>query len=205
MMDIPEMMGMVKGFRKAQRTSKAEGKRTDEHRAFIRDIGSRDLVLHQTMVARALSEQAPLRERLNWFWLDHFTVEPKGQMLRLMIPSYVDNAIRPHTMGRFADLLWAAISHPAMLFYLDNQVSRGPNSASGKGRRGLNENLARELLELHSLGVDGGYTQGDVTELAKLLTGLRAGAKGTRFFSEICGTWRRICVGEALRRWWRYH
>ena len=169
-------------FREVQRSSRDAGEKTPEHKAFLKSIRETHLDLIRKMVMRSLSDDAPFRERLNWFWLDHFTVEPKGQMLRLMIPSYVENAIRPNVTGRFADLLWAAISHPVMLFYLDNQVSRGPNSKAAKGGEfGLNENLGRELLELHTLGSNGGYTQNDVTELAKLLTGLRFTNAGKMF------------------------
>ena len=84
--------------------------------------------------------------------------------------------IRPHVFGRFADMLLAVETHPAMLFYLDNQQSFGPNSLAGQNRkRGLNENLAREILELHTLGVNGGYTQEDVTSLARIITGWTVG------------------------------
>jgi len=89
-----------------------------------------------------------------------------------LIGPFEAEAIRPHLFGRFVDLLKAATLHPAMLLYLDNATSIGPDSRAGQKRaKGLNENLARELMELHTLGVDGGYTQADVTELAKILTG----------------------------------
>ena len=89
-----------------------------------------------------------------------------------MAGPYEREAIRPHVLGRFADLLQAVESHPAMLFYLDNVQSMGPNSIAGINRdKGLNENLARETLELHTLGVRSGYTQADVTSFAKVLTG----------------------------------
>jgi uncharacterized protein (DUF1800 family) len=86
--------------------------------------------------------------------------------------SFEREAIRPHVFGRFADMLKAVEQHPAMLFFLDNQQSLGPNSRAGQNRhRGLNENLAREIMELHTLGVGGGYTQDDVTSLARIITG----------------------------------
>ena len=89
-----------------------------------------------------------------------------------MAGGYEREAIRPHVLGRFADMLLAAEGHPAMLLYLDNAQSIGPNSVAGINRdRGLNENLAREILELHTLGVRTGYTQADVTSFAKVLTG----------------------------------
>jgi uncharacterized protein (DUF1800 family) len=112
-------------------------------------------------------------ERLVSFWSNHFAVSvAKGQLLRASAGAFEREAIRPHMLGRFADMLKAVEQHPAMLAYLDNQHSIGPNSKAGHNRnKGLNENLAREILELHTLGVDGGYTQADVTALARIITG----------------------------------
>ncbi len=112
-------------------------------------------------------------ERLVAFWSNHFCVSVgKGEVLRASAGSFEREAIRPHVLGRFADMLLAAERHPAMLFYLDNARSVGPASrAGGNGRRGLNENFAREILELHTLGVGGGYGQADVTSLARVITG----------------------------------
>jgi uncharacterized protein (DUF1800 family) len=109
-------------------------------------------------------------ERLVWFWSNHFAVAT--DKVPAMAGGYEREAIRPHVLGRFADMLQAVESHPAMLFYLDNAASMGPNSVAGINRsRGLNENLAREILELHTLGVRTGYTQDDVTRFAEVLTG----------------------------------
>ncbi len=109
-------------------------------------------------------------ERLVWFWSNHFCIS--ADKVIGMAGPYEREAIRPHVLGRFADLLLAVESHPAMLFYLDNVESMGPNSVAGINRdKGLNENLARETLELHTLGVRSGYTQTDVTSFAKVLTG----------------------------------
>jgi len=120
----------------------------------------------------AIRSETPLIERLVAFWANHFTVSGLRPVAAGLIGPYEAEAIRPHLFGRFVDLLKAATLHPAMLLYLDNATSIGPNSRAGERRgKGLNENLARELMELHTLGVDGGYTQGDVTELAKILTG----------------------------------
>ena len=112
-------------------------------------------------------------ERLAMFWANHFAVSAaKGVNVRIIAGAFEREAIRPHVFGRFADMLLAVETHPAMLFYLDNQQSFGPNSRAGQNRiRGLNENLAREILELHTLGVNGGYTQDDVTSLARIITG----------------------------------
>ena len=109
-------------------------------------------------------------ERLVWFWSNHFCIS--ADKIVGMAGPYEREAIRPHVLGRFADMLQAVESHPAMLFYLDNVESMGTNSIAGINRdKGLNENLAREVLELHTLGVRSGYTQADVTSFANVLTG----------------------------------
>jgi uncharacterized protein (DUF1800 family) len=104
-----------------------------------------------------------LQEQMTWFWLNHFSVHQGKHNLRAMVGDYEDRAIRPHALGKFRDLVRATVFHPAMLRYLDNEQ----NSAGH-----VNENYARELMELHTLGVGGGYTQKDVQELARILTGL---------------------------------
>jgi uncharacterized protein (DUF1800 family) len=117
----------------------------------------------------ALDAEIGFVERLVWFWSNHFCV---NQDKTVMAGAYEREAIRPHVLGRFSDMLIAAESHPAMLLYLDNAQSIGPNSVAGINRdKGLNENLAREILELHTLGVRTVYTQADVTNFAKVLTG----------------------------------
>jgi uncharacterized protein (DUF1800 family) len=112
-------------------------------------------------------------ERLVAFWSNHFCISAaKGEPARIWAGAFEREAIRPHVLGHFADMLRAVEQHPAMLFFLDNQQSLGPNSPAGINRkRGLNENLAREIMELHTLGVGGGYTQADVTSLARIITG----------------------------------
>ena len=118
----------------------------------------------------ALAAEIGFAERLVWFWSNHFCVS--ADKIQSMAGAYEREAIRPRILGRFQDLLQAAESHPAMLFYLDNTVSIGPNSVAGINRtRGLNENLAREILELHTLGVRSVYTQQDVLGFANVLTG----------------------------------
>ena len=118
----------------------------------------------------ALGAEIGFVERLVWFWSNHFCVS--ADKIRSMSGAYEREAIRPHVLGRFTDLLLAAEGHPAMLFYLDQTVSMGANSTAGINRsRGLNENLAREILELHTLGVRTGYTQDDVIGFANVLTG----------------------------------
>lgn len=114
-------------------------------------------------ILRALYSPDQLRERLTWFWLNHFNVHQAKANLRLLVGDYTDRAIRPHALGRFRDLLMATLRHPAMLRYLDNA-----ENAAGR----LNENYAREIMELHTMGVGSGYAQKDVEELARILTGV---------------------------------
>jgi len=117
----------------------------------------------------AVTAEIGFVERLVWFWSNHFCVNLDATV---MAGAYEREAIRPHVLGKFAELLLAAENHPAMLIYLDNTSSMGPNSVAGINRnRGLNENLAREILELHTLGVRTGFTQDDVTNFAKVITG----------------------------------
>jgi uncharacterized protein (DUF1800 family) len=129
----------------------------------------------------ALMSERPFVERLVHFWSNHFAVSVDKQAVLGIAGSFEREAIRPHIMGRFRELLLAVETHPAMLLYLDNQQSVGAQSmlarrAAQRGRTlGLNENLAREILELHTLGVDAGYTQADVTSFAKVLTGWSLG------------------------------
>jgi uncharacterized protein (DUF1800 family) len=118
----------------------------------------------------AVSANIGFVERLVWFWSNHFCISADKEIA--MTGAYEREAIRPHVLGRFGDLLLAAESHPAMLFYLDNVQSMGAGSIAGVNRdKGLNENLAREILELHTLGVRSGYSQADVTSFANVLTG----------------------------------
>ncbi len=130
---------------------------------------------------RAIEARAGYAERLVAFWSNHFCVSvAKGGIARVTAGCFEREAIRPHVLGKFSDMLLAVESHPAMLHYLDNAQSVGPNSKVGQhGKRGLNENLGREIMELHTLGVGSGYTQGDVTSLARILTGWTyVGARG---------------------------
>lgn len=120
------------------------------------------------------------RERLTAFWADHFTATGKGGAIMAAMAPYIEDAIRPNLAARFEDLLIATATHPVMLHYLDQDRSAGPNSALAQRRgqdTGLNENLAREVLELHTVGVGAGYDQTDVTELARLFAGLSFSAE----------------------------
>ncbi len=132
--------------------------------------------LSEAKILRAVYSNRQLAELLDDFWFNHFNVFLNKGRDRYMVPSYEQEAIRPHVLGKFYDLLLATAESPAMLFYLDNWQSVGVQPAAyqagiAKARRGLNENYGRELLELHTLGVDGGYTQKDVIEVARCFTG----------------------------------
>jgi uncharacterized protein (DUF1800 family) len=154
----------------------------------------------------AIASDAPLLERLVFFWSNHFTVSALRPVVRGFVGAFEREAIRPHVTGRFADMLLAVARHPAMGFYLDNVMSIGPNSPFGLRKdKGLNENLGRELLELHTLGVDGGYTQQDVEALARILTGwtiarLRDPDPGTfRFVPQIHQPGPKVLLGRTYR------
>jgi uncharacterized protein (DUF1800 family) len=141
---------------------------------------------------RATIADCGFAERLVVFWSNHFCISAnKGGLARMWAGSFEREAIRPYVLGKFGDMLKAVEQHPAMLFFLDNQQSLGPESRAGENRkRGLNENLAREIMELHTLGVGGGYSQDDVTSLARIITGWtyagrqgQLGAPGTFVFN----------------------
>ena len=120
----------------------------------------------------ALVSTAPFRERLVWFWTNHFAISLNRLECLPVAGAYIREAIRPHVTGRFSDMVLAVMRHPAMLMYLDNWSSVGPGSAVGRSTgRGLNENLARECLELHTLSPASGYNQADVTSFANVITG----------------------------------
>ena len=131
--------------------------------------------LAEAKLYRAILSNRQLEEELVDFWFNHFNVNFDKGADRFLVPSYERDAIRPHVLGKFRDLLEATANSPAMMFYLDNWESVAPDRVrrpNGKApQRGLNENYARELMELHTLGVDGGYTQKDVTEVARCFTG----------------------------------
>jgi uncharacterized protein (DUF1800 family) len=128
---------------------------------------------------QSVSTDRPFVERLTQFWANHFAVSADKSVLAALAGSYEREAIRPYVLGNFNDMLLATERHPAMLLYLDNQMSMGPDSRAARNmarrnpdrKTGINENLARETMELHTVGVDGGYTQADVTVFSQVLTG----------------------------------
>jgi uncharacterized protein (DUF1800 family) len=155
-----------------------EGQRSGIREAYLRQGSMEYQAGVGARTASALQTTTPFLERLVHFWSNHFAVSVDKLLIVGLAGSFEADAIRPHVLGRFEDLLLAVVRHPAMLLYLDQAQSVGPRSAMGmRGgeerpqRRGLNENLAREILELHTLGVRSGYTQEDVTEFARALTG----------------------------------
>lgn len=177
-------------MREQQQQKKMERQRKDGEasaRAPMAKAARRDLrdKVNDDFLARArlgANTPAAFRERWALFWANHFTVSATKQITSVLIGPFEREAIRPYVFGGFEDLLVASSTHPAMLTYLDQAQSIGPNSrAAGfaarrqRGKAGLNENLAREILELHTVGVDAGYSQGDVTEFARALTGFSVG------------------------------
>jgi len=164
-------------YREAVQTA---GKDPDARKTAAQALNSETGAELHARAVLAASTAAPFRERWALFWANHFSVSViKGEELAATAPAFDREAIRPHVFGRFEGLLLASTRHPAMLMYLDQQRSTGPNSALGQKRdkTGLNENLAREVMELHTLGADAGYTQADVTEFARALTGWSMGGK----------------------------
>lgn len=180
--------------RERQRAQEAENQNSDQNQMAMTMEGQssseraprarpvRQQVLRRDIALRtqiAIETDTPMMERLVHFWSNHFSVSAGKPGTPFQVGNHEFRAIRPHVLGKFGDMLKAAALHPAMLIYLDQFRSAGPNSTwqtrrrqRGTGReRGLNENLAREILELHTVGVNGGYTQNDVTEFARALTG----------------------------------
>lgn len=195
-----ERMREIAQYRKLRRAEKGgnatAGSRARRLRRKLRDQITEDF---RADLMRAAFSPAPLNERLVRFWADHFTVAPRNLATRYLNAAFHDEAIRPNLKGRFADLLIAAATHPAMLIYLDQARSFGPNSRIGRRRgRGLNENLAREILELHTLGVGAGYSQRDVREFAELLTGLALDRNGVfRFVPGMAEPGAETVLGRA--------
>jgi uncharacterized protein (DUF1800 family) len=170
---LPRTSALVEVWNTMQRSVRQapEGQRSGIRQEYLRQ-GSRE---YQAGVGArttsALQTATPFVERLVHFWSNHFAVSVDKLLIVGLAGSFEADAIRPHVLGRFEDLLLAVVRHPAMLLYLDQAQSTGPGSMMGARGRGLNENLAREILELHTLGVRSGYTQEDVKEFARALTG----------------------------------
>ncbi len=184
--DLPDsasVFGEVREVRRDQRAAKRGEPAADIVEKYGRIVRRHYVAQTAARYRTAARTDMPFHERLVHFWSNHFAVSADKQPLPAIAGLFENEAIRPNVGGRFIDLLRAVEQHPAMILYLDNQRSIGPGSTLGKraNRRntgqqfGLNENLAREILELHTLGVDGGYSQSDVTAFAKVLTGWSIG------------------------------
>jgi hypothetical protein len=156
------------GWEAETRSVKTLRQETKSHfKEHLRRLATAELTRH-------ILSQRQLEAVMTDFWANHFNVYASKDFVQLFVGDYLERALRPHALGKFSDLLLATARHPAMLLYLDNAESRRENPddmTSGRKRRGLNENYARELLELHTLGADGGYSQRDVQEVARILTG----------------------------------
>jgi len=166
---------VLRGFKPDPELERAQRERV---RIILRDVS-------EARVLRALLSPRQLQEVMVDFWFNHFNVFSGKGLDDVWIGNYEQQAIRPFVLGRFRDLLFATTKHPAMLVYLDNALSTAPGSPGARGRqKGLNENFAREVMELHTLGADGGYTQEDVVTLARVLTGWGVNPPDARFFPE---------------------
>ena len=201
-MSTAEASALANAFRegvKARRDGRAEPPESIEANRRLGTLQVEDL---RRRVIRAVDDPVGFGERLVQFWCDHFTARAINKVNTGLALSYQDEAIRPHVNGRFEDMLFAAETHPLMLIYLDQVSSRGPNSPFVKRRAdrqlGLNENLAREAMELHTLGVGARYSQQDVRELAELLTGLGfSHAEGFTFKPAIAEPGAETVLGQS--------
>jgi uncharacterized protein (DUF1800 family) len=163
----------LRGFKPNPELEKAQRERV---RIVLRDAS-------EARILRAVLSPRQLHEVMVDFWFNHFNVFSGKGLDDVWIGNYEEQAIRPFALGRFRDLLFATTKHPAMLVYLDNTLSTAPGSPGARGRqKGLNENFAREVMELHTLGADGGYTQEDVVTLARVLTGWGVNPPEARLF-----------------------
>lgn len=154
--------------RKAADAMPDEDQKKAARQAYQQTLNGLAREAQQRFVLRALYSPNQLQEQMTWFWMNHFNVNLRKDNIRAMVGDYEENAIRPNALGKFRDLLGATLHHPAMLRYLDN----AQNAANR-----INENYARELMELHTLGVGSGYSQADVQELARVLTGVGVSAR----------------------------
>ncbi len=202
--DTASVLLEVQEARQMQREARQAAESDRPARDVVKKFGSllRKHYLSQTNARfrTATDTDYPFHERLVHFWSNHFAVSADKQPVSALAGLFENEAIRPNLGGKFYDLLLAVEKHPAMIIYLDNQRSIGPGSilAQRANRRrrdqqfGLNENLAREILELHTLGVDGGYTQQDVTTFAKVITGWSIGGSSSRgrFSDGVPGTFQ---------------
>jgi len=206
--------------RRAMKKSAGDEPSADTVRKFGSAVRRHYLQQTDARFKLAAATDTPFHERLVHFWSNHFAVSADKQPVSALAGAFENEAIRPKLDGSFYDLLLSVEKHPAMILYLDNQRSIGPGSTMAKrasrrsrnGKVGLNENLAREILELHTLGVDGGYTQQDVTSFANVITGWSIGGAGQqgRFAEGTPGTFefrenihepgKQVVLGNSYRQ-----
>ena len=186
--DSASVLIEVQDLRKKQREEKRDDPDSDVVKLYGRTVRGHYIDQTNARYRAAAASDTPFHERLVHFWSNHFAISADKQPIPAVAGLFEKEAIRPNVAGKFIDLLLAVEKHPAMIIYLDNQRSIGPDSTMGKRanrrrserRIGLNENLAREILELHTLGVHGGYTQQDVTTFAKVITGWSIGGSNEK-------------------------
>ncbi|MCW5822785.1 MAG: DUF1800 domain-containing protein [Cyanobacteria bacterium TGS_CYA1] len=180
---------------KGANASDKDNSKTESKKQFNKMVREANQIIYGdtalNRIARAVESPRQLEEVMTDFWFNHFNISSDKGLDKIWVGAYEEKAIRPYVLGRFRDLLGATAHHAAMLFYLDNWQNSAPKASDGddfaqnlqpnkkkNNNKGINENYARELMELHTLGVDGGYTQKDVTELARVLTGLGTPNRG---------------------------
>jgi uncharacterized protein (DUF1800 family) len=160
---VEQIVVSLEAERRAMNELPDDEQKQQARKTYQQDLTRLTREAQQRFVLRALYSPNQLEAQMTWFWMNHFNVSVRKANLRALVGDYEETAIRPHALGKFRDLLGATLHHPAMLLYLDN----AQNAANR-----INENYARELMELHTLGVGGGYSQADVQELARVLTGV---------------------------------
>ena len=198
---LRQLYGPVTGIRGFRLPPELEKMQRERARTIVQQAA-------EGRILRAVLSRRQLQEVMVDFWFNHFNVFTGKDLDHLWIGDYEQRAIRPFVLSRFRDLLFAATKHPAMLVYLDNTLSTAPGSPRARGNRsGLNENFAREVMELHTLGADGGYTQEDVITLARILTGWSINPPDAREFPDHAAVFEgarhdfgpKVFLGHVLR------
>ena len=183
-----EMQLALRDARKSQAGADSKADLKDLIKPYRQKLVSLAVQAQTRSLLRDLYSQNQLKEQLTWFWVNHFNVYARKREVAALVGDFEETAIRPHALGKFRDLLAATVFHPAMIQYLDNQ-----QNAADK----INENYAREIMELHTMGVGGGYSQADVQELARILTGVGVNLSGQpRRFAALARADYRTDVGK---------
>jgi uncharacterized protein (DUF1800 family) len=167
--NIIQLNDEIREMRQAAQAKKGTPDYDDAQKAYQQKLSSLAREAATRSLLRDLYSQNQLKEQLTWFWMNHFNISQNKNDIRMLVGDYEEHAIRPHVLGKFRDLLAATLLHPAMMQYLDNS-----QNAAGH----INENYAREIMELHTMGVGSGYTQDDVQQLARILTGMGVNMSG---------------------------